>query len=95
MKDNIDIDEGIEAPWLSQKVVDLQALQFPDSGHLMTNKRCHLPRGSTKTQRPGYDEIVIPATSNNQKDIPLIQISAMPSWTHAAFPESIKTLNTI
>ncbi len=62
----------------------------------MSNKKCHLPRGSTKVQKPGYDEITVPAMRHAAKpDEKLIPISSMPQWTHKAFPKDMTTLNTI
>jgi pre-mRNA-splicing helicase BRR2 len=44
----------------------------------MSNKKCHLPKGSTKIQKPGYDEIQVPAMRHQAKDEKLIPISSMP-----------------
>ncbi len=61
----------------------------------MSNKKCNLPRGSTKISKKGYDEIHVPAVSNASKNEKLINISEMPTWTHKAFPSDMKTLNVI
>lgn len=31
-----------------QKLIDLEAIKFDQAGRLMSNKKCHLPKGSTK-----------------------------------------------
>ena len=62
----------------------------------MTNKKCHLPPGSIKTQKQGYDEISVPAIRHLPKsDEVLIPISKLPQWTHAAFPQGMSSLNLI
>lgn len=61
----------------------------------MANTKCNLPRGSTKVQKKGYDEILVPAVKNAGKNERLINLSELPSWTHKAFPSDMKSLNTI
>ncbi len=62
----------------------------------MSNKKCHLPRGSTKLEKQGYDEIYVPALRHVPKsDERLMPLSEMPEWTHKAFPEGMTKLNTI
>jgi pre-mRNA-splicing helicase BRR2 len=62
----------------------------------MVNKKCHLPKGSTKTQKQGYDEISLPATRHQLKpDEKLIPIPSLPPWTHKAFPKEMTSLNVI
>jgi len=34
----------------------------------MSNKKCHLPKGSQKIQKQGYDEILVPALRHAAKD---------------------------
>ena len=48
----------------------------------MANKKCTLPKGSTKLTKPGYEEVYVPATrqKKNEND-KLIKISSMPEWT--------------
>ena len=61
----------------------------------MSNKKCNLPRGSTKISKKGYDEIHVPAVSNGAKGERLISVSELPQWTHKAFPSDMKSLNVI
>ena len=76
-------------------MVDLDAAKFEEGGRLMSNKKCNLPRGSTKFTKPGYDEIHVPAVRNESKNERLIGITELPQWTHKAFPDDVKSLNVI
>jgi len=62
----------------------------------MTNKKCNLPKGSTKLQKKGYDEVYVPAIRHKPLTADkLIPIKDLPEWTHKAFPPSMTNLNTI
>ena len=64
----------------------------------MSNKKCHLPKGSTKIQKKGYDEIYVPAVKQSTKadtEKRLIPITELPHWAQKAFPESMPKLNLI
>ena len=76
-------------------MIDLEAAKFEEGGRFMSNKKCNLPRGSTKISKPGYDEIHVPALPKQSKNERLISIQELPQWTHKAFPSDVKTLNTI
>lgn len=82
-------------PESSQQIVDLEAIKFDEAGRLMSNKKCNLPKGSTKISKKGYDEISVPAVRNSQKNERLIAITELPQWTHKAFPSDMKSLNVI
>lgn len=75
--------------------IDLESLKFEQGGRLMTNKKCNLPRGSTKISKKGYDEIYVPAIRSEKKDVKQVKISELPDWTHPTFPENTRALNTI
>jgi len=48
----------------------------------MVNKKCHLPKGSTKLQKKGYDEVYVPAVRSDAKTTEkLIDIKSLPEWT--------------
>ena len=87
------------APLTSQvgkQTLDLEALTFENGGHLMANKRCHLPAGSFRTQRKGYEEVHVPALKatpfeDNEK---LVTISEIPEWAQPAFGGT-KSLNRV
>ena len=46
----------------------------------MTNKKCNLPKGSTRVNKPGYEEIFVPALKKKITNEKLIQISSLPDW---------------
>ena len=46
---------------ISKKVLDLDALVFPQGSHFMSNEKCQVPKGSTTISKKGYDEVFIPA----------------------------------
>ena len=60
------------------KVVDLDAAKFEEGARFMANKKCNLPRGSTKIEKKGYDEIHVPAVCNAEKGERLIPVSELP-----------------
>ncbi|KAF1745294.1 hypothetical protein MXB_125 [Myxobolus squamalis] len=68
-------------------IIDLESLAFKDGSHLMANKKCHLPEGSFRKQRKGYEEVYVPAP----KPIPLddnerlFPISSLPEFSKLAF----------
>jgi pre-mRNA-splicing helicase BRR2 len=56
----------------------LDAAKFEEGARFMANKKCNLPRGSTKIEKKGYDEIHVPAARNMDKGERLIPISELP-----------------
>lgn len=38
----------------------------------MTNKKCNLPKGSTRVNKPGYEEIYVPALKKKQVNEKLV-----------------------
>ncbi|CAM9812570.1 unnamed protein product [Ectocarpus sp. 6 AP-2014] len=79
----------------AQTIVDLEAMEFTEGGHLMTNKRCDLHSKSWRAQKKGYEEVHVPAV----KHIPvegekLIPIEDLPKWTQPAF-KGMEKLNRI
>lgn len=60
----------------------------------MANKKCHLPKGSSRLTKVGYDEVYVPAVRHRQKEQDrLIPISEIPEWARPAFPPPIEKLN--
>ena len=62
----------------------------------MANKRCHLPSGSFRTQRKGFEEVHVPALKatpfeDNEK---LVTIDDIPEWARPAFGGT-KSLNRV
>jgi pre-mRNA-splicing helicase BRR2 len=41
--------------------LDLDSLKFAQGPRLMANKKCVLPKGSTRLTKPGYEEVYVPA----------------------------------
>ena len=81
---------------LGKQVLDLETLAFESGGHLMANKRCHLPPGSFRTQRKGYEEVHVPALkakpfNDGEK---LVTRDDLPEWSLPAF-KGLKSLNRV
>ncbi|KAJ3095037.1 DEIH-box ATPase [Phlyctochytrium planicorne] len=76
--------------------VDIDSLTFEQGGHLMSNKKCTLPQGSFKRTKKGYEEIHVPAPKPSAlgPGEKLVEISALPKWAQAGFPNA-KSLNRI
>jgi len=52
-------NEPVKAKALS--IIDLDSLKFQQGPRLMANKKCTLPKGSTRIAKAGYEEIYVPA----------------------------------
>lgn len=62
----------------------------------MANKKCVLPKGSTRLTKPGYEEVYVPAVrSRKLQNEKLVAISSLPEWARAAFPTYMTHLNRI
>jgi pre-mRNA-splicing helicase BRR2 len=71
-------------------------LAFSQGAHMMSNKTCALPKGSTQKQTKSYAVISVPALKpkpfdENEK---LIAINELPKWARPGFKD-FKTLNRI
>lgn len=78
------------------KVIDLDELKFQDGPRLMANKKCVLPKGSTRLTKQGYEEVYVPAPRQKKtQGEKLIPIAAMPEWARSAFPSYMTHLNRI
>ena len=64
-KDRIVNDRDIKAKQ-ALKVLDLESLKFAQGPRLMANKKCVLPKGSTRLTKPGYEEVYVPAVRHKQ-----------------------------
>jgi pre-mRNA-splicing helicase BRR2 len=84
-----------KAELASQKLVDLESLQFQQGSHLMGNDRCELPEKSWRAQKKGYEEVHVPAVrpviSSNER---LVDVAELPSWAQPTFL-GIRSLNRI
>jgi pre-mRNA-splicing helicase BRR2 len=62
----------------------------------MANKRCVLPKGSSRLTKVGYEEVYVPAVRHKPKDQEkLVPIAELPEWARPAFPPPIERLNYI
>lgn len=78
---------------LPKKKIDLS---FHDTTDYISKKQEYkfkLPDGAEKLQKPGYEEIIIPARKNEIKT-DLIEVSTLPSWMQSVFT-GIKRFNPI
>jgi hypothetical protein len=58
MRGEMDLDDGSAEPHRAPKaMLDLENLAFDQGAHLMSNKKCELPKGSYRAQKKGYDEV--------------------------------------
>lgn len=46
----------------------------------MSNDKCHLPPGSFKISKKGYEEIHIPAMKHKSTKDKLVTIAELPNW---------------
>ncbi|KAK9818381.1 hypothetical protein WJX72_011703 [[Myrmecia] bisecta] len=88
--------EGAGGAAAGRKAVDLESLVFAQGGHLMSNKKCDLPRGSYRTAYKGYEEVHVPALQPKPfgDDEKLRPIAELPEWAQPAFA-GMKELNRI
>lgn len=80
----------------TRNLLNLEELSFTQGGHFMSNKKTHLPPGSLRRQKKGYEEIAVPALKAPafDKDERLVQISELPAWAQKGFT-GMKALNRI
>ena len=63
------------------EAVDLDELKFQQGPRLMANKKCVLPKGSTRLTKVGYEEVYVPAARSKQvRNEKLVAISSLPEW---------------
>lgn len=80
-----------------QRVIDVDSLTFKEGGHFMSNKECHLPEGTWRAQKKGYEEVHVPAVRAKtaiEEEKKRIKIDSLPSWTHKAFAK-MESLNRV
>jgi pre-mRNA-splicing helicase BRR2 len=80
-----------------KRLIELNAIEFHQESHLMSNAECKLPPGSFVAKKKGYEEIHIPALKapGFGQDEKLVQVKQrMPAWSHAAF-EKVTQLNRV
>ena len=79
-----------------RELLDLDDMAFAQGSHFMANKKCHLPEGSFRKQRKGYEEVHVPALKQKpfEADEILLPIEKLPQYAQPAF-EGFRTLNRI
>ena len=62
----------------------------------MANKKCTLPKGSTRLTKAGYEEVYVPAVRSKKADNEqLVAVSSLPLWARQAFPSHMTHFNRI
>lgn len=79
-----------------RETIELENLIFAAGSHFNSNKKCHLPEGSTRQMKKGYDEIHVPALKPKPfaPDETLVPIANLPNYAQPAF-DGFKSLNRI
>ena len=88
-------DESVQSK-PPRSALDLEQLIFTQGSHLMSNKKCRLPEGTTKRTKPGYEEVHVPFPKPkpiSETEKPVL-ISTLPDWAQQAFA-GIEKLNRI
>ncbi|CAL4236523.1 unnamed protein product, partial [Meganyctiphanes norvegica] len=91
----VDNDKSGQVPG-HREYIDLESLIFTSGSHFNSNKKCHLPDGSTRQMKKGYDEIHVPALKPKPfaPDETLVPIANLPGYAQPAF-DGFKNLNRI
>ncbi|TYZ63781.1 hypothetical protein PybrP1_001841 [[Pythium] brassicae (nom. inval.)] len=98
--DTVNMAAALAAPAAAkkpQRYIDVEALVFPEGGHLMSNKECRLPEGTWRAQKKGYEEVHVPAVRTKlaaEEEKARIRITTLPAWARAAFPH-MESLNRV
>ena len=80
--------------------LDLRSLEFAAGGHLMSKNALHLPEGTNRVLKPGWEEIHVPAAANKYGDAEylsshhLVSVEEMPEWFRPGF-EGVSKLNLV
>lgn len=80
--------------------LDLRSLEFAAGGHLMSKSALHLPEGTSRVLKPGWEEIHVPAAANKYSDAEylsshhLVSVEEMPEWFRPGF-EGVSKLNLV
>ena len=80
--------------------LDLRSLEFAAGGHLMSKNSLHLPEGTNRVVKAGWEEIHVPAATNKYSDAeylsshPLVSVEQMPEWFRPGF-EGVSKLNLV
>ncbi|GLD92377.1 hypothetical protein PINS_up000910 [Pythium insidiosum] len=92
-----DASDSVREKAKPQRYIDLSSLAFHEGGHLKTNKECHLPDGTWRAQKQGYEEVHVPAVRTKvsaQEEKARIKIASLPNWAQQAF-KGMESLNRV
>ena len=87
-EEEMDMGGGTEAGGhrAPKALLDLNHLAFDEGAHLMSNKKCELPKGSYRAQKKGYDEVHVPAVEAVRVEGErLVEVKELPDWAQSAF----------
>eukprot|EP00051_Salpingoeca_urceolata_P033013 m.18457 g.18457 ORF g.18457 m.18457 type:complete len:2150 (-) comp5725_c0_seq1:68-6517(-) len=86
----------VEEAHRPKQILQLEDLAFAQAGHFMANKKCKLPEGSSRKQRKGFEEVVVPPLKplKFQKGEKLIPIKELPEFAQKAF-DGFESLNRV
>lgn len=77
-------------------ILDLDNMSFQSGGHFMSNVECNLPPKSEIINKPGYQEVHIPALKSKAMagNETFVKISSLPDWSRKAF-KGMESLNRV
>jgi pre-mRNA-splicing helicase BRR2 len=79
---NKEIKAASERQIQPRKIINLSLLEFTNES--LVGKKVVLPKGSTPSSHPGFEEVYIPPP-DPRKDVRCMRVSEMPEWTLPAF----------
>lgn len=77
-----------------RQLIDLDAMAFAQGSHLMSNKSVHVPEGSFRRQKKGYEEVHVPQPKKPTTDRPLKGKDELPAWIQDCFPYGLNQIQT-
>lgn len=77
-----------------RQLIDLDSMAFAQGSHLMSNKSVHVPEGSFRRQKKGYEEVHVPQPKKPTTDRPLKGKDELPAWIRDCFPHGLNQIQT-
>ncbi|KAI8357996.1 Sec63-domain-containing protein [Mortierella sp. GBAus27b] len=78
-----------------RQLLDLEAMTFAQGSHLMSNKRVHVPEGSFRRQKKGYEEVHVPQPKKPTTDRKLKTVGELPEWIQPCFPKGLNQIQSV
>ncbi|KAF9914159.1 DEIH-box ATPase [Lobosporangium transversale] len=78
-----------------RQLLDLEAMTFTQGSHLMSNKRVHVPEGSFRRQKKGYEEVHVPQPKRPPGGRRLIAKDELPEWIQDCFPDGLNQIQSV